>query len=204
MTDLQALLFDFDGVLADTEPLHWRSWASVLAPLGIDLTWQTYQERCIGVSDSNMAASFEAVSGVHLSMDQLRALYPLKRKAFADEAQSVDLVSDELLELIKSLDYLQLGVVTSSNRAEIEPILQREKILAFLDVVVYGNDVKRYKPDPEPYLLALERLGVAGGRAVVFEDSVAGLESARSAGCRVVPVRHPGEVVDLVRGVLAG
>ena len=70
-----------------------------------------------------------------------------------------------------------------------------------MDAVVYGNEVKALKPDPEPYRTAMERLGVI--RGIAFEDSAAGIASATAAGCEVVEVRHPDEVPGLIRQVLA-
>jgi sugar-phosphatase len=89
--------------------------------------------------------------------------------------------------------------VTSSNRAEIESILQKEQLLQVLGTVVYGNDVRHHKPDPEPYLLAMERLGVAACDTIVFEDSAAGMQSARAAGCHAVQVPDVAQVAALVR-----
>jgi HAD superfamily hydrolase (TIGR01509 family) len=131
--------------------------------------------------------------------DELRVHYPQKRKLFHDLVGGRSLISQDLVSLIKSLTQYRLGVVTSSNLAEIEPILQKERLLQVLGTVIYGNDVRHHKPDPEPYLIAMERLGVAACDTVVFEDSAAGMQSARAAGCRVVQVRAVVQVAAQVR-----
>jgi HAD superfamily hydrolase (TIGR01509 family) len=188
-TPVRALLFDFDGVLADTEPLHWRAWRDIVAPFGIDLDWVTFQTTC----------KLCALALKPVTPDELRVHYPQKRKLFHDLVGGRSLISQDLVSLIKSLTQYRLGVVTSSNLAEIEPILQKERLLQVLGTVIYGNDVRHHKPDPEPYLIAMERLGVAACDTVVFEDSAAGMQSARAAGCRVVQVRAVVQVAAQVR-----
>ena len=198
-TPVRALLFDFDGVLADTEPLHWRAWREVVRPFGIDLDWETFQSTCVGVTDSAMLHRLCALAAKPVTKDELRAHYPQKRRLFLDLVDGRPLIGPDLVALLKSLIQFRLGVVTSSNQEEIEPILKKEQLLPVLAAVVYGNDVRHYKPHPEPYLIAVERLGVAACDTTVFEDSAAGLQSAREAGCRVVAVSDVAQVPALVR-----
>jgi|SRR5271157_4519274 len=198
-TPIRALLFDFDGVLADTEPLHWRAWREVLRPFGINLDWATFQSTCIGVSDSDMLHRLCGLATKPVTPDELRAHYPQKRKLFLDLAVGRELIHPDLIAILKSLTQFRLGVVTSSNQEEIEPILKKQKLLTVLATVIYGNDVRHYKPHPEPYLMAVERLGVEARDAIVFEDSDAGMQSAREAGCQVVPVGDVAQVPALVR-----
>jgi len=198
-TPVRALLFDFDGVLADTEPLHWRAWREIVSPFGIDLDWETFQSTCIGVTDSSMLHKLCALATKPITPDELKVYYPQKRKLFHDLADGRPLISPDLVVLLKSLPQFRLGVVTSSNRAEIESILQKEDLLQVMGTVVYGNDVRHHKPDAEPYLIAMERLGVAACDTVVFEDSAAGIHSAREAGCRVIQVRDVAELPELIR-----
>jgi len=197
-----AVLFDFDGVLADTEPYHWRAWREVLRPFGIELDWETFERTCIGVSDLAMLSGLCALSSRIVTPDQLRAQYPLKRKIFHGLVEGRSIIGEDIIDTVNSLHDKLLAVVTSSNRAEIEPILNNSGILRSLNTVVYGNDVRHYKPHPEPYLLAVERLGVKADRAVVFEDSAAGIQSARAAGCQVVKIESVSQLPRLVRAFL--
>jgi beta-phosphoglucomutase len=192
-----ALLFDFDGVLADTEPLHFKCWQEVLQTKGIDLDWNYYQTKCIGISDRQMLQTLGQIGPVVYSIDELMPLYPLKKRLFQDLAAQTRLISQTLLsELTKFSDY-KIAIVTSSGRSEIEPILLRENVMSLLTTAVYGNEVKALKPDPEPYRTAMERLGVT--RAIAFEDSAAGIASARAAGCQVVEVKRPDDLPQLLR-----
>jgi len=200
----KALLFDFDGVLADTEPFHWKAWSDVLAPYAPELSWGTYQSRCVGVSDIQMLQFFSDIARKPISVDEVRALYPEKRKIFQSLAMTRPIIDDRLVRLLAGLDGLKLAVVTSSNQVEVEPILAQAGLLKALDTVVYGNNVTHYKPHPEPYQLALTRLKIQPDEAVVFEDSASGIRSGLDAGCRVVTVPSPADLIDLLKATLTG
>lgn len=199
----KALLFDFDGVLADTEPLHWRAWHEVLTPYSPDLDWETYLRLCVGTSDTQMLQFFSEITRKPVTVDELQALYPKKRKIFEALVEAHPMVDADLVRLLAGLKGLLLGVVTSSNQVEVEPILRRAGLLDLLGTVIYGNDVTRHKPHPEPYQTALGRLGVVPSEATVFEDSASGIRSASDAGCRVVRVNAPADLPGLVTAELA-
>ena len=150
MAHFKAFLFDFDGVIADTEPIHWRAWQEVLAPYAPDLDWGTYQRRCIGISDIEMLHVFSDITRKAITTDEVRALYPQKRKIFQALATAHPIVDERVVELLSGLNGTRLAVVTSSNQAEVEPILTQAGLLSVLSAVVYGNDVTHYKPHPEP------------------------------------------------------
>jgi HAD superfamily hydrolase (TIGR01509 family) len=196
-----AILFDFDGVLADTEPLHWQCWNEVLRPAGLEVSWEDYREHCVGISDRDFLARLGSLADPPRTVDELLPFYPLKKQLFAERATQGGLIPTELKAILRRLDPQRLGVVTSSSRQEIEPILRAEGVLERFGAAVYGDEVRRLKPDPEPYRTAMDRLGVR--RAVALEDSAAGLESARRAGCDVIEVRHPADVPRLLRERLA-
>lgn len=192
-----AILFDFDGVLADTEPLHFEAWRDTLAPAGVKLTWKVYVSACIGLADKEMVEMLGRKSDPPKPVSELWPLYPQKKKIFQTLAEPRRLVDRPVLDtLILLSDYL-LGVVTSSARSEVEPILEKDGVLPLLDTAVYGDQVTRLKPDPEPYRIAIERLGAQ--RALVFEDSPSGLASARAAGCDVIHVPQPKDLPALIR-----
>jgi len=197
-----ALLFDFDGVLADTEPLHFECWREVLAQKHIRLDWDYYQTKCIGISDRQMLQALGQIGPRIYSIDELMPLYPLKKQLFRDRAAETRLISEPVLDELTKCTQYKLAVVTSSGRTEIEPILLREQIMPLLSTAVYGNEVKALKPDPEPYRTAMERLGAT--QAIAFEDSAAGIASARAADCEVVIVRHASELPELLRLLMKG
>ena len=200
MRPFQAIFFDFDGVLLDTEPVHCACWAEVLAPLGLTLTWEYYRDHCIGIDDRDMLRTLARQADPPRDWDSLWALYPAKKVLFQERMKS-PLFEAPLTAMLPGLHRrLKLAVVSSSSVTEIEPLLVAGGIRQHFDTIVGGGDVKVQKPSPEPYLLAASRLGV--GTALVLEDSVAGIASGRAAGFEVLPVRHPAEVAGLLRGRL--
>jgi len=193
-----SVLFDFDGVLADTEPIHWACWREILAPLGIELPWDVYCGNCIGVVDTDML-SFLATLGP-TTAESLRPHYPRKKELFRTRVLEATPCAAETVELVRSLTDYRLAVVTSSGRQEVEPVLERAGIRECFSAMVFGGDVKRHKPAPEPYLLAASRLGA--NRPLVVEDSEAGVASARAAGFDVIRVGCSAEVPVAVRSTL--
>ena len=124
MLRYDAILFDFDGVLADTEPLHFRCWREILNPYGIQMDWDTYVRTCIGITDRLMLAQFCDRANPPVELQTLIDEYPRKRELFRT------LVSQELPffvgcgEFLDSLNGYPLAVVSSSGRLEIEPALE--------------------------------------------------------------------------------
>jgi len=198
MPAYDAILFDFDGVLLDSEPVQCECWAAVLRPMGIHLTWEDYRRRFVGVVAREMLRVLAAENDPPLDQMTLRALYPQKRDLFqrrmmADPA--FDPALDGLLTALHARH--KLAVVTSSNALEISPVLEAGGLLHHFDTVVGGADVSEQKPAPEPYLLAASRLGVHA--PLVVEDSEAGIASGRAAGFEVLEVQNAADVPRLLR-----
>lgn len=196
----QAVLFDFDGVLVDSEPIHYACWRAVLEPIGIALDWEHYHRHFIGLSDRRMAEEVALLAPAPVSADAIYALYPRKAELFAIEMQRRLPFAPGVQELLPRLGAFQIAVVTSSGRAEVEPVLDAGGLLPLLAASVYLEDVTRHKPDPEPYLRAAQLLGV--DRALVVEDSVAGQAAGRAAGFPVLAIPHPRDTARLVAGHL--
>jgi beta-phosphoglucomutase len=201
MSEFQGIFFDFDGVLLDTEPVHWGCWAEVLRTKGLELTWEYYHSQCIGIDDRDMLRVMAVAADPPKDWDDLWSLYPRKRALFQERMTEAPF-ERELAEMLPALaERYRLAVVSSSAVGEIEPLLVRGGIREYFGTVVGGDQVKLQKPDPEPYRTAGERLGVS--RALVLEDSSAGQASGRAAGYEVIAVGHPREVAGLLRGRLA-
>ena len=175
-----ALLFDFDGVLADTERVHHRSWNQTLEPLGIQLDWDAYQENFVGVAD-------EVALRERLKIDDRNGLVARKQALFRQAlAESQPFLEDTVRMLEEISNTYVLAVVSSSYKSEVEPPLVRGGIRPLFQLLITGEDVHNFKPSPEPYLLAAERLGAK--RPLVIEDSEAGVASGRAAGFEVLRV----------------
>ena len=146
MNEYDAILFDFDGVLADTEPLHFSAWREVLIPHGIDLTWDVYVEKCIGVADKEMLDFLRTLATPAVSLDALWPEYANKKRLFQKLVADQSPIPEATVDLIKSLTQIKLAVVSSSFRAEIEPMLSRAGILENFSALVFGDDVTQFKP----------------------------------------------------------
>lgn len=193
----EAILFDFDGVLADSEPVHFECWQEILQTFGLQLDWKTYTEQGIGISDRKLLGFLCARADPPMDIEPLIAEFPRKKDMFRARMLERQPFSTELFELLPVLRDYQLAVVTSSGQTEVEPVLERAGLRNFFQAVVYGGDVQQHKPAPDPYLLAVEKLGVRSALAV--EDSNAGETSARAAGLDVLRVGTASEMPLLLR-----
>jgi beta-phosphoglucomutase len=193
----EAILFDFDGVLADSEPIHFECWREILQTFDLHLDWKTYCEQGIGISDRKLLGFLCARADPPRDVEPLIAEFPRKKDLFRARILEREPFSIEVFELLPELRDYQLAVVTSSGQTEVEPVLERAGLLNYFHAVVYGGDVQQHKPAPDPYSLALRKLGVRS--ALAIEDSNAGEASARAAGLDVLRVRTPSEMPALLR-----
>jgi len=196
-----AILFDFDGVLVDSEPVHFECWQDILKSFDMHMDWETYRTHGIGVSDRALMSLLCEQAGKPQEVDRLLAEYPRKKELFRSRMLERQLIPAEVLALLPALHAYQLAVVTSSGQSEVEPILLDAGIHALFRTVVYGGDVKQLKPAPDPYLLAMQKLSAR--TALVVEDSDAGEASGRAAGLDVLRVQSPLEMPELLRNRLA-
>ena len=125
-------------------------------------------------------------------VEDLWQYYPKKKALFREKAYANPPIPEATRTLLRRLGHLQLAVVSSSGRAEVEPVLERAGIRDCFATIVTGDDVKNRKPHPEPYLLAAARLGVS--RPLVVEDSEPGAASGRAAGFQVLKLESPYEL----------
>lgn len=201
MRSYEAILFDFDGVLVDSEPVHFECWREVLAPFGIDLEWDVYHAHFIGISDLAMLESLARLRQPPLDVNLLWQQYPRKRALFRERMLHGEPVTAAVRDLLHWLDGHRLAVVSSSGRDEIEPILKKAGVRECFGALVCREDVTQYKPAPDPYLKAAELLQAQ--RALVVEDSQAGIASGKAAGFDVLEVSEAGRMPDLVRHYLS-
>ena len=183
-----ALVFDYDGVLADTEILHWKSWAALVGRYGVQFTWYDYCKFGLGVADDQICASFKKQAPILETVDLMRQNSDRKRMV-REWSLTEPPISEETIQMLSGLNGYRIGLVTSSERSDVEPVLRVSGIFEKFDAMVFGDDVNAHKPAPDPYLLVARKLGVISG--IAFEDSGPGIESAQAAGFNVVRVRLP-------------
>ena len=202
---IQAVLFDFDGTLVDSEPLHYDCWMQAVRPFGGGMDWARYTQQLTGRTDLEAGRILLSEAGHEPTEELIREVLQVKRAAFHDRFCDELSIHSGIKEWIdQSSAHLSLAVVSSSLRSEVEPLLAQAGVLSSLDTVVCGDDVHRHKPDPEPYLLAIERLS-GDGKAIhpqnclVFEDSAAGVAAAQAAGMSVFQVSATDELLPVLR-----
>jgi len=173
---LKALLFDLDGTLADTDPLHRLAWQEVLAPLGLRVDEGFYRKRISGRLNPEIVRDLLGLEG-----EAAWRLIEAKEARFRELAQGLK-PTPGLYELLEKAEAkgLAWGVVTNAPRANAHHVLRALGLHPPL--LVLAEEVGRGKPDPLPYRVALERLGIPPEEALAFEDSPSGVRSAVGAG----------------------
>lgn len=180
-----ALLFDMDGTLVDNMPFHERTWLAMLADGGVEIGPDEFHRRAAGRTNPDILREF---FGDRLTSDERNRWAERKearyREEYAPHLRALDGL-DQFLAAAHRLG-IPLALATSGNAPNIEFVLEGLGIRDLFDATVSGDEVRRGKPDPEMFLTAAERLGVAPQGCIVFEDSLAGVEAARRAGMRTV------------------
>jgi len=192
---LRAAVFDFDGVIVDSEPLHFRSLSEALATEGVLISREEYWEHLLAHDDAgSIRRAFER-RGESPERACLERVEQRKVERFAALVPEIP-VFPGARELIGALAAcVPLAIASGARREEIDAILAGIGLRDAFQAVVGAQDAPRTKPDPAPYLEAARRLGgcVSGllpRQCVAFEDSVPGLVSALGAGMKVVGVAH--------------
>lgn len=190
----ELLIFDFDGVLADTEDLHFAAFAAALGSEGVDLRRDTYYRRYLGLPDEASIETALVDAGRAPSPSALRHLLERKRREYARRAPQARLYPG-VAELLRELRLRHLlAVASGAYREEIAVVLERAGVGELFSAVVSAEDVSRGKPAPEPFLCALEAVNRAAARSlgparcVVIEDAPLGVQAARAAGMRCIAV----------------
>ncbi len=187
---LRAVIFDMDGVIVDSERLHLQANVEVLARNGIDLTPDEVINLTFGKRALDHFRDIVEIYGT--GSEDIESWVVWKTNRYFELAETkLDLISGfrEFFDVCRSLEY-EIALVTSGTSDVQYPVLDRFGLRDIFDVSVMGDEVKRAKPDPEPYLLATSRLEIDPSHCIVFEDSDSGIRSAKAAGCRVAGIAN--------------
>ena len=196
--ELRAIVFDMDGLLADTEPISFRSWSTMIArDYGVTITAEDQRWAAITVGKSGPIVW-------ELIRDHFNLPVELPRELPSLGSRSRAIYHEMLTEGVPPMPgavtlvracrdaRLRLGVASSSGMEEIHTVLTSLGIIDCFDALTSGKEVPRSKPDPAIYLLACSRLGVEPREAVALEDSGPGVAAARAAGLRCLAI--PSEI----------
>ncbi|MCD6402385.1 HAD family phosphatase [bacterium] len=186
---LKAAIFDLDGVLINTEPYQWFGWIEVLKPYDAVLSKEEYISNYAG--KSGIIIEEELLKKFSLSIEKgalLREKEKLLLQWFKEKEIELMPYAKESVEFFLNKN-LKTALISGGPRDEVILKLKRTGLFPLFSVILSGSDVKRGKPNPDVYLLGLERLEVESKSCIVFEDTAYGLEAATRAGikCLAIP-----------------
>ena len=198
---LKAVIFDFNGVIINDETIHQELINDILLRENLRPDPSEYQELCLGRSDRACLLDILSRRGRLISDEYLDNLIEAKSLAYRKRIESLKElpIYPELKDFLTHLQQhnLKIGLVTGSLSSEVEFILNKAEILNYFEVIVGGDEVTRSKPEPEGYLLAVERfnqlddtLQLTPENCLVIEDTPAGIEAAKRAKMQVVGIAN--------------
>ena len=184
---MNGVVFDFDGVLADSESISWQAWADVLHPYGVDVDDRDILA-CTGTNSRDTYAHFRTrgdlppYDAVLVAVDELRrSRYPSDLQPFPDAVNAV-----QALAMVG----VPLAIASSSSRANLDMKMQVLGLDRYFDTTVAGDEVARGKPAPDLYRVAVAALNIDASSSVAVEDTKVGADSAAAAGLRTVIVNR--------------
>jgi beta-phosphoglucomutase len=194
---IRAVIFDFDGVIANSEPLHFAAFRDVLVAEGVELVERDYYARYLGYDDVGVFRAVSQDRGLPWGIDRVAALVERKAVLLEGLERGGSILFPGADQAIRRLAAsLPLAIASGALRLEILRILNRTGLTQYFGAIVAAEDSPAGKPAPDPYVRAVDRLSAASGQRLVpaecvaVEDSHWGLESARAAGLRTIAITH--------------
>ena len=187
----RAVIFDFNGTISDDEPVLDRLFCALASDLGVPMTSDDYYRDLAGLSDVEIVRRIVERSGQSADLEALLREKIARYKQIVVEEPTI---GDDAAAFVRTVaDRVPVAIASGAVREEVEHVLRLAGLLDRFAAIVTVDDVTHGKPDPEGYLLALERLGgdVAADEVLVFEDADAGVQAAKAAGMRCAVLRSP-------------
>jgi len=189
MADIGAIVFDFDGVLANSEPLHLQAYQAVLGELGVSLGRDEYYQQYLGFDDGTMLRTVSEHRGLGWTSNEISGIVARKTVIFDEIVASTDVIYPEAVACVERLARaLPLGIASGALRHEIEAILRRSSLDKHFRFIVAAGETTRGKPAPDPYRRAARLHSRPPEQCVAIEDSRWGIESAKDAGLHCVGI----------------
>jgi beta-phosphoglucomutase len=190
---LNAVIFDFDGIIVDSEPMHYRAFQDVLEPLEKGFSWEEYCETYIGFDDRDAFKEAFKAKDEKLCSRDLKRLIREKAEIFQQLVRSGKATPlPGAVELIMSIPRrLPIALCSGALREDLLPIIENLGIANAFSAIVTAEDTKKSKPDPAPYKLVLKKLKIdTPATAIAIEDTPVGIRSAKAAGLKVLAVTN--------------
>ncbi len=195
---LRLVVFDFDGVIADSEPAHYEIFRQVLAEDNLDIDWQRYCERYLGYSDIEAFRHILADLNENHSDERIAELCQRKKAAFADYIREQNIILPGVRELLADLKANDIicAICSGALRSEIQLIAELGGLLDYFSVIVAAEDVQRGKPHPQGFEMARLRVNetlqsdqpITPSQTAAIEDSLWGIQAAQGAGYKCLGV----------------
>ncbi|MBL7185805.1 MAG: HAD family phosphatase [Phycisphaerae bacterium] len=196
---LKAVIFDFDGVITDSEVLHLRAFNKSLAQFGVGLTTKDYYQNYLGFSDFDCYKMLITQGLLKIDEQQIGDIIRQKSVIFEELAKTEGRTIEGAYEFLKLLERnnIPMAICSGSLLVEIELMLDEAHLRHFFKAIVSAEQVKKGKPHPEGFLLALRKLNnddpqppVAANQCIVIEDSHWGLQAGKAAGMHTIAVTN--------------
>ncbi|MEO8679174.1 MAG: HAD family phosphatase [Vicinamibacterales bacterium] len=202
---LHAIVFDFDGVIVDSERLHLRAYQEILAPEGVTLSSDDYFERYLGYDDVGVFKELGKDRGLPMDADRVHSLIARKGARYESLVSAGEMFFPGAADFIRTAAAagVPIAIASGSLTHEIEETLDRGGLRHLFQVIVGADQTERSKPHPDPYLAAFAKLCAHTGRELVpwrtvaIEDTKWGLVSARGADLRCVAVTNTYSAAEL-------
>jgi beta-phosphoglucomutase len=186
---ISAIVFDFDGVLADSEVLHLRAYQEVLAPRGLQVSREAYFARYLGFDDNGVFRTVAADRGVELDDASIEELIARKSKVFERLEANAEMLFPGAAACVRRLEAeFPLGIASGALRHEIESVLGRSGLRQCFRFIISSGDTAASKPAPDPYLRAAVLHGRPASDCAAIEDSRWGIASAKAAGMACIGI----------------
>ena len=190
MFSFGAVIFDLDGVVVNTVPLHFAAWKKMFSEYGKLFDFEEYKKKVDGIPRSDGARAILT----DLSEEELLRAATKKQSYFLEELSKRDVpVYDTTVNFIKQLRSAERKVAVISSSKNCSMILKKAGLYPLIDVEVNGNDVKHGKPAPDVFLIASGQLGIEPRGCIVVEDAVLGVKAAKSAGMFCIGIDRHGD-----------
>ncbi|MHC4619111.1 MAG: HAD family hydrolase [Planctomycetota bacterium] len=205
---LRAVIFDFDGVITDSEILHLRAFNRMLSKFGIQIADKDYYQHYLGLTDLDLLGVLVDKGLLKVDKGEIERLARQKEEIFQQLAKTQGTIIDGVRPFLRMLseNRLPMAICSGALGAEIELILEKANLRRFFAVIVSAEQVERGKPHPDSFVLTLERLNevsrepIEADECVVIEDSHWGLEAAKAAGMHTVAVTNSYDAEQLSMG----
>ena len=195
---LKAVIFDFDGVITDSEILHLRAFNRSLVPFSVEITTKDYYQNYLGFSDFDCYRALIERGLIQIDEEQIPEIIKKKSRIFEELTKTEGRTIEGVHEFLNMLERnnIPMAICSGSLLVEIELMLDEARLRHFFTVIVSAEQVKKGKPHPEGFLLSLRKLNqvcqppIAPAECVVIEDSQWGLKAGKDAGMHTIAVTN--------------